>query len=120
MPIITIWFGYGLQSRLIATVLIAIFPVITNTFFGLMSADRQHHDLFTLNKASRLTRLWKMELPGAMPAIFTGLRIAAGGAVIGAIVEPHGMLLRDTKVWNGTSAASHARRNSAAVADEVA
>jgi len=86
VPIITIWFGFGLQSRLIATVLIAIFPVITNTFFGLQSADRQHHDLFTLNKVSRLTRLWKMELPGAMPAIFTGLRIAAGGAVIGAIV----------------------------------
>jgi NitT/TauT family transport system permease protein len=86
VPIITIWFGYGVTSRLIATVLIAIFPVITNTFFGLMSADRQHHDLFTLNKAKRMTRLWKMELPGAMPAIFTGLRIAAGGAVIGAIV----------------------------------
>jgi NitT/TauT family transport system permease protein len=86
VPIITIWFGFGLTSRLIATVLIAIFPVITNTFFGLKSADRQHHDLFTLNKASRATRLWKMELPGAMPSIFTGLRIAAGGAVIGAIV----------------------------------
>ncbi len=86
VPIITIWFGYGLKSRLLATVLIAIFPVITNTFFGLQSADRSHHDLFTLNKVSRWTRLRKMELPGAMPAIFTGLRIAAGGAVIGAIV----------------------------------
>ena len=86
VPIITIWFGFGLQSRLIATVLIAIFPIITNTLFGLQSADRQHHDLFTLNRVSRWTRLTKMELPGAMPAIFTGLRIAAGGAVIGAIV----------------------------------
>lgn len=86
VPIITIWFGFGLTSRLLATVLIAIFPVITNTLFGLKSADRQHHDLFTLNRATRVTRLWKMELPGALPAIFTGLRIAAGGAVIGAIV----------------------------------
>jgi NitT/TauT family transport system permease protein len=86
VPIITIWFGFGMKSRLIATVLIAIFPVITNTLFGLQSADRQHHDLFTLNRVTRFTRLWKMELPGAMPAIFTGLRIAAGGAVIGAIV----------------------------------
>ena len=86
VPIITIWFGFGLQARLIATVLIAIFPIITNTLFGLQSADRQHHDLFTLNRVSRWTRLTKMELPGAMPAIFTGLRIAAGGAVIGAIV----------------------------------
>jgi NitT/TauT family transport system permease protein len=86
VPIITIWFGFELKSRLIATVLIAIFPVITNTLFGLQSADRTHHDLFTLNGVNRWTRLWKMELPGAMPAIFTGLRIAAGGAVIGAIV----------------------------------
>jgi NitT/TauT family transport system permease protein len=86
VPIMQLWFGFGLRSRLLATVLIAIFPVITNTFFGLQSADRQHHDLFTLNKAGRWTRLWKMELPGAMPAVFAGLRIAAGGAVIGAIV----------------------------------
>jgi NitT/TauT family transport system permease protein len=86
VPLMVIWFGYGLKSRVIVTVLIAIFPVITNTLFGLQSADRQHHDLFTLNRVSRFTRLWKMELPGAMPAIFTGLRIAAGGAVIGAIV----------------------------------
>lgn len=86
VPIITIWFGYGLTSRLLATVLIAIFPVITNTLFGLKSADRSHHDLFTLNRVGRISRLWKMELPGALPAIFTGLRIAAGASVIGAIV----------------------------------
>ena len=67
-------------------VLIAIFPVITNTLFGLQSADRLHHDLFTLNKASRWTRLWKLELPGAVPALMTGIRIASGGAVIGAVV----------------------------------
>ena len=41
-------------------------------------------------------------------------------AVIGPIVDPHGMLLRDTKTWCGTPAVSHARRNIAAVADEVA
>lgn len=86
VPIITLWFGFGITSRLLATVLIAIFPVITNTLFGLKSADRSHHDLFTLNRVGRLTRLWKMELPGAMPAIFTGLRISAGASVIGAIV----------------------------------
>jgi NitT/TauT family transport system permease protein len=86
VPIITLWFGFGLTSRLLATVLIAIFPVITNTLFGLKSADRTHHDLFTLNRVGRLTRLVKMELPGALPAIFTGLRISAGASVIGAIV----------------------------------
>jgi NitT/TauT family transport system permease protein len=86
VPIIILWFDFGLKSRVLACVLIAIFPIITNTLFGLQSADRMHHDLFTLNRTNRLTRLIKMELPGAMPAIFTGLRIAAGGCVIGAIV----------------------------------
>jgi NitT/TauT family transport system permease protein len=86
VPILQLWFGFALKPRVIACVLIAIFPIITNTLFGLQSADRTHHDLFTLNNTSRWTRLIKMELPGAMPAIFTGLRIAAGGCVIGAVV----------------------------------
>jgi NitT/TauT family transport system permease protein len=86
VPIIILWFDFGLKSRVLACVLIAIFPIITNTLFGLQSADRTHHDLFTLNRTSRVTRLIKMELPGALPATFTGLRIAAGGSVIGAIV----------------------------------
>jgi NitT/TauT family transport system permease protein len=86
VPIIILWFDFGLKSRVIACVLIAIFPIITNTLFGLKSADRTHHDLFTLNRTSRWTRLVRLELPGALPAIFTGLRIAAGGCVIGAIV----------------------------------
>lgn len=86
VPIIKIWFGSGLNSRIIACVLIAFFPIVVNTLFGLKSAERAHHDLFSLHGASRMTRLMKLELPGALPAIFTGLRIAAGGCVIGAIV----------------------------------
>ncbi len=86
VPLIKLWADTGVKGRIIACVLVAIFPIITNTLFGLQSADRTHHDLFTLHKANRWTRLVKLELPGAMPAIFTGLRIAAGGSVIGAIV----------------------------------
>jgi NitT/TauT family transport system permease protein len=48
--------------------------------------DQDHHDLFTLHGAGLLTRLWKLQLPAALPSIFTGLRIAAGLSVIGAIV----------------------------------
>ena len=66
--------------------LIAVFPIVSNTLFGLLSADRGQHDLFTLRGASRFTRLWKLQLPGAMPAIFTGFRISAGLSVIGAVV----------------------------------
>ncbi len=85
-PLLTQLFGERLGVRLVVTVLIAIFPVITNTLFGLQSTDQLHHDLFTLNQVSRLTRLRKLELPSALPAMMTGLRIASGGAVIGSIV----------------------------------
>lgn len=85
-PLLTQLFGSKFGVRLVVVVLIAIFPVITNTLFGLQSADRLHHDLFTLNRSTRFTRLWKLELPGALPAMMTGVRIASGGAVIGAVV----------------------------------
>ncbi len=86
VPLIGLAFDYSYASRVTVALLIAVFPVITNTLFGLKSADAQQHDLFTLNRAGRLTRLRKLMMPAALPAIFTGLRIAAGASVIGAIV----------------------------------
>ena len=85
-PLLTQVFGDRLGVRLAVVFLIAVFPIITNTLFGLQSTDRLHHDLFTLNKTSRWTRLWKLELPSSIPALMTGIRIASGLAVIGAIV----------------------------------
>ncbi len=85
-PLLTQVFGDRLGVRLAVVFLIAVFPIITNTLFGLQSTERLHHDLFTLNKTSRWTRLWKLELPTAIPALMTGIRIASGLAVIGAIV----------------------------------
>jgi NitT/TauT family transport system permease protein len=84
--VIGFWFGYGFNGRLIVCVLISLFPIVTNTLFGLRSADRAHRDLFRLRSASRGQRLVKLELPGALPSIFTGWRISGGLSVIGAIV----------------------------------
>jgi NitT/TauT family transport system permease protein len=86
VPMFGFWFGFGLTSRVLVCVLIALFPIIANTFFGLQSVNQEHHDLFTLHGAGRLTRLWKLQFPAALPSIFTGLRISAGLSVIGAIV----------------------------------
>jgi NitT/TauT family transport system permease protein len=86
VPLFGFWFGFGSFSRVLVVVLFCIFPIVANTLFGLQSVDQEHHDLFTLHGASRRTRLWKLQLPTALPSIFTGLRIAAGLAVIGAIV----------------------------------
>lgn len=86
VPIIAVVFGYGLSSRILVTVMISIFPIVSNTLFGLLSADTGQHDLFTLQQCSRATRLVKLQLPAAMPSVFTGFRIAAGLSVIGAVV----------------------------------
>lgn len=85
-PLIGIWMGYGFSARIVVCVIIAVFPMIANTLFGLQSASPAAHDLFTLNKATRIQRLTKLQMPAAIPAIFTGLRQAAGLSVIGAIV----------------------------------
>ncbi len=77
----------GTQTqRLLVVVLIAMFPIVSNTLFGLLSADKSQHELFTLQGASKWTRLLKLQFPAALPNIFVGLRISAGLAVIGAVV----------------------------------
>jgi NitT/TauT family transport system permease protein len=86
VPLIGIWMGYGFGARVVVCVIIALFPMIANTLFGLQSATAAAHDLFTLNRATRGQRLLKLQFPAAVPSIFTGLRQAAGLSVIGAIV----------------------------------
>jgi NitT/TauT family transport system permease protein len=86
VPLIGFAFGFNFGSRVLVCVLIALFPIITNTLFGLLSVDDGLHDLFTLQGVSRRRRLWSLQLPAALPNIFTGLRISAGLSVIGAVV----------------------------------
>ena len=86
VPLIAVWFGYDFRARVVVCVLISLFPIITNTLWGLLTVDSNLHDLFTLHKAGRLKRLLKLQLPHAIPAIFIGLRVSAGLSVIGAIV----------------------------------
>jgi NitT/TauT family transport system permease protein len=98
VPLIGFWFGFGNTSRLTVVVIISLFPIIVNTLFGLHSADRGLHDLFTLHHANRFTRLRKLMFPAALPAIFAGLRISAGLSVIGAIVGDFFFGLGDTGI----------------------
>jgi NitT/TauT family transport system permease protein len=86
VPLIGVLWGFNFKSRVIVCVIIALFPIIANTLFGILSVDRGHHDLFTLHGVSRWTRLTKLQLPAALPAIFVGLRTSAGLSVIGAVV----------------------------------
>lgn len=86
VPLIGFWFGFGFSARVFVCVLITLFPMVSNTLFGLQSVDPGMRDLFALHKPSRLTVLRKLEMPAAMPSIFVGLRTSGGLAVVGAIV----------------------------------
>jgi NitT/TauT family transport system permease protein len=86
VPLIGALFGYEFTSRVIVTVMIALFPMVSNTLFGLQSADKGQRELFRLQRAGRLAQLVKLQVPAALPSIFVGLRTSAGLSVIGAIV----------------------------------
>jgi NitT/TauT family transport system permease protein len=86
VPLIGTVIGFNFKARVIVCVIIAIFPIVANTLFGLLSVDKGYHELMSLNGASRWTRLVKLQYPAAMPSIFTGLQISAGLSVVGAVV----------------------------------
>ena len=84
-PLLVIWFGWD-RTVVASAFIVSIFPVIANTLTGLLSTDPALCDLFRLYDGKRLATLFKLRLPFALPHMMTGLRIAAGLAVIGAIV----------------------------------
>ncbi|MEU0541742.1 ABC transporter permease [Nocardia sp. NPDC005978] len=86
VPLIGLWFGYGLTARTMVCVLIAVHPIIAMTLFGIQSVDRNLRELFALGRANRLRRLISLELPAALPSIMASLRTAAGLAVTGAVI----------------------------------
>ena len=85
-PILIIWVGPGLKSVTIITVLICFFPLVVNTTQGLISTDRGLLELFQMWRVTRWQQLARLRIPAAMPYFFTGLRIAAVLAPIGALV----------------------------------
>ncbi len=85
-PLLVIWFDFGLMPVAASAFVASVFPVIANTLAGFLSVDLNQRDLFRLYGASRTATLFKLNFPAALPNIITGLRIAAGLAVIGAIV----------------------------------
>jgi NitT/TauT family transport system permease protein len=84
-PLLVIWVGWN-RTVVASAFIVSIFPVIANALTGLLSTDPALQDLFLLYRATRRATLFKLKLPFALPHIFTGLRIAGGLAVIGAIV----------------------------------
>jgi NitT/TauT family transport system permease protein len=84
-PLIIMWIGPGLFAVTLITFVICLAPIIANTTLGLISIDRNLVDLFLMHNASPTQVLFKLRMPHALPSIFTGIRISAGIAVIGAL-----------------------------------
>jgi NitT/TauT family transport system permease protein len=85
-PILLIWIGPGLISVTVITFLITFFPLVVNTTQGLLSTDRGLVEYLRLNRATRWQEALLLRLPAALPYFFTGLRISAILAPIGAVV----------------------------------
>ena len=85
-PLIIIWVKDTRVALVLCAVVVAIFPIISNTTLGLRSVDPGLLNLFRICRATRTQILLRLRIPSALPYFFGGLRIASGLALIGAVV----------------------------------
>ncbi len=107
-PLLLIWFGFDLGPKVIVVTLYCFFPIAVACADGLASADPELIKLLRSMRASRWQMLWLVRLPGAMPAFFSGLRIAATYSVTGAIFGEYVGAYQGLGIYMQTSANSHA------------
>jgi NitT/TauT family transport system permease protein len=86
MPLLTIWFGFGIAPKIMICALISFFPIVTNTTRGLRAADPRIIELMHSVNATSFQVFAKVQLPSALPFIFAGFKIAASLALVGAVV----------------------------------
>jgi len=85
-PIIVLWFGFGLTSKVVIICLLTFFPLLVNSMAGFKAVDPERLELMRALGANPWQIFWKVRLPSALPYIFAGLDMAAVFAVVGAIV----------------------------------
>ena len=85
-PLLVIWFGPGVLSKVIVCALTVFFPILINTVAGLRSIDRELRDLMRSLEAGWWQKVRYLEIPAALPSFLNGLKVGATLSVIGAIV----------------------------------
>ncbi len=85
-PLLVIWLGDGILSKVVICALIVFFPVLVNTIVGVRAVPTALYDLMNSLHASSAQILWKVEVPASLPVFLGGLRIGATLSVIGAII----------------------------------
>ena len=84
-PILAVLLGYGLQPKVVVVAIVCFFPIVVNTVDGLRSSDRELVRMMRTLHGGRLAIFCRVEAPGALPAAFSGARIAATYAAVGAV-----------------------------------
>lgn len=85
-PILTLWLGYGIWSKIFMTVLIIYFPVASAFYDGLTRTPKAYLDLAKVMGANDKRMMWHVRIPAALPSLGSGLRLAAVYAPIGAVI----------------------------------
>jgi putative hydroxymethylpyrimidine transport system permease protein len=85
-PVITLWLGYGAPSKIVMVALVVYFPVTSAFFDGLMRLPSAYQDMAALMRATPLRRLFLLQVPHAMPALASGLRLAVVYAPFAVVI----------------------------------
>ncbi|MXZ00444.1 ABC transporter permease [Candidatus Poribacteria bacterium] len=85
-PLLVLWFGFGIASKVVMAALIVFFAIVLNTLDGLKSTDPDTVNLFRILRATRWQILWKVRIPSALPFIFSGAKIGISISTIGAVI----------------------------------
>lgn len=84
-PLLIIWLGYGISPKVVLIMLVCFFPVVISTLTGLTQPDAQYMNYLQMIGASKRQILWRLELPNALPYLFSGMKLAASYSVITAV-----------------------------------
>lgn len=85
-PLFIIWVGFGLPSKILLVFLLSFFPIVVNSIVAFKSIEPDVYDLAKSYRAGRLKIFWKVELPGALPSLFAGFKVAAALSATAAVV----------------------------------
>ena len=85
-PLILVWLGTGLESKLAIAWLVAFFPIVVDTATGLRNTPTEFLDLATSVRANAFQTFWKIRFPAALPFVISGSKVAITLAVIGAVI----------------------------------
>jgi ABC-type nitrate/sulfonate/bicarbonate transport system permease component len=107
-PLLVIWFGFGTTPKIIVVTLYCFFPIAVACADGLLGTDPDLVRLMRSMRATRWQTLWLVRLPGALPAFFSGLRIAATYSVTGAIVGEYVAASQGLGLYMKTSMSANA------------